>query len=152
MLKLTTLGGLSIQCQGEPVTELSPRKTEALLVYLACLGQPKAREVLAELFWEERAQEAAMTNLRGALSNLRRHLGPYLEITRDTASLKPEARVWLDCALLEEQLAGRQGEAVTLDTVEPVEEAVSLYQGDFLEGLYLRGCRGFEDWVVLQRE
>jgi DNA-binding SARP family transcriptional activator len=37
MLEISTLGGLSIRHDGEPVTGLASRKVEALLVYLACM-------------------------------------------------------------------------------------------------------------------
>jgi DNA-binding SARP family transcriptional activator len=90
VLEITTLGGLSIRHAGEPVTRLRTRKVEGLLVYLACTGRTQRREVLAELFWEERTQAQAMSNLRGALASLRKHLGPYVSITRDTVALNPE--------------------------------------------------------------
>ena len=82
-----------------------------------------------------------MTNLRGALSSLRKHLGDYLIITRDTVAMNPDAHVWLDAAALEEQLGSGR-----------TKEAVGLYQGDFLEGFFVRGCPGFEDWVSVERE
>jgi DNA-binding SARP family transcriptional activator len=118
LLEISTLGGLSIRLAGESVSGLASRKVEALLVYLACSGRAQRREVLAELFWEERTQSQAMSNLRVALSSLRKQLGPYVTITRDTVGVNPEKGVWLDMAELEAHLsAGR------------LEEAVALYQG-----------------------
>jgi DNA-binding SARP family transcriptional activator len=115
MLEILTLGGLVIRRDGESVTELVPRKVEALLVYLACTGRTHSREVLAELFWEERTQERSMGNLRVALTSLRKELGEYVTITRDRVSLNPEAAVWLDAAELEAKLsAGRTEEALDL--------------------------------------
>jgi DNA-binding SARP family transcriptional activator len=140
-LKISTLGGLSICLADEPVTGLASRKVEALLVYLACTGRAHPREVLAELFWEERAQSRAMANLRVALSSLRKHLDPYVIITRESVALNPGADVWLDVAELEKRLNAGQ-----------IEEAVGLYQGDFLAGFYVRGCPGFEDWAAVERE
>jgi WD40 repeat protein/DNA-binding SARP family transcriptional activator len=141
MLEILTFGGLVIRCDGEPVTERVPRKVGALLIYLAYTGRAQSREILAELLWEERTQERSLGNLRVALTSLRRELGEYVTITRDTVSLNPATTVWLDAAELEARLsAGR------------VEEALELYQGEFLDGFYVRGSRGFEDWLTLERE
>ena len=140
-LEISTLGGLAIRLAGEPVTKLKTHKVESLLVYLACTGRTHPRETLAELFWEERSQAQSMTNLRGALSSLRKHLGDYLIITRDSVAMNPDAQIRLDTAVLEENLSFGQ-----------IEEAVALYQGDFLEGFFVRGCPGFEDWVSVERE
>jgi DNA-binding SARP family transcriptional activator len=123
MLTITTLGGLSIRLDDEPVTGLASRKVEALLVYLACTGRPRPREVVAEMLWEERSQSQALANLRVVLSSLRKHLALYVTINRDTVALNPDADVWLDAAELEHKLAAGH-----------VEEAVALYHGDFLEG------------------
>ena len=56
------------------------------------------REVLAEMFWEERTQAQALSNLRVALDSLRQTGGRYVEITRETVGVRPRAR-----------LAGRAG-------------------------------------------
>ncbi|MGB6421188.1 MAG: hypothetical protein WBF05_05055, partial [Anaerolineales bacterium] len=139
-LEITALGGLSIKQDGEPITGLASRKAEALLVYLACTGKPQSREKLAELLWEERSQSRSLSNLRVVLSSLRKHLGKYITITRDTVTLNQAADIWLDTADLEEKLAAGQPEA-----------AVSLYKGDFLGSFYLRGAAQFEQWVMEER-
>jgi DNA-binding SARP family transcriptional activator len=38
MLEIRTFGGLHLFCDGEPIEELTSRKAEALLVYLAVTG------------------------------------------------------------------------------------------------------------------
>ena len=43
-LRITTLGGLSIQRDSKPVSGLASRKVEALLVYLACTGREQRRQ------------------------------------------------------------------------------------------------------------
>jgi DNA-binding SARP family transcriptional activator len=74
-LEISTLGGLSIRLDGQPVTRLKPRNSEALLVYLTRSGRPLAREVLAELLWDERTRERVLGNLRVMLHSLRKHPG-----------------------------------------------------------------------------
>ena len=141
MLEIATLGGLAIQRDGEAVTELVTRKAEALLVYLVCTGRAHPREVLAEMLWEERTPERALGNLRVALTSLRKHVDPYLNIQRDTVAANPEAGIRLDVAELEENLRGGQ-----------VEAALALCGGEFLQGFYLRGAAGFEEWASQERE
>ncbi|MCL7454449.1 MAG: hypothetical protein M8467_15535, partial [Anaerolineae bacterium] len=141
MLAISTLGLVTIEHDGEPVTGLETRKAEALLLYLACTGRVHSREVLAEMFWPERTSERSLGNLRVALSNLRKQVGEYLLIDRDTLSLDPEAGVWLDVAELETAL-----------TADQIERALDLYRGDFFEGFYLPDSPAFEDWSTLERE
>ena len=97
-LKIYTLGGLHFLLNGDGVEGLSTRKVQALALYLAATRRPQPREVLADLLWDERSQSRALTNLRVALSNLRKQLGPYFTISRDEASLNREAEVWFDAA------------------------------------------------------
>jgi DNA-binding SARP family transcriptional activator len=137
VLRINTLGGLTITRDGEPVTQLATRKVAVLLVYLACTERPHAREVLAELLWEERTPQRSLGNLRVALTSLRKHLGDYVLITRDTVAINPEAEVRLDVRSLEVYLRAGQ-----------IEAAVAQYQGEFLQGVYLRGALAFEEWVA----
>ncbi len=105
MLKIATFGGLYIREDDELVAGFASRKVEALLVYLACTGRPHSRELLADLLWDDRSQQQAMANLRVVLSSLRKQVGDYVAITRETAAINPEANVWLDVAQLESDLA-----------------------------------------------
>ena len=151
-LEITTLGGLQILVGGEPVTGFYSRKVEALLVYLACTGRPQSRDVLADLLWDDVTQSRAMGNLRVVLHNLREKLGPYVEITRTTVALNlgddPSTGsgqgVWFDVAELEDGLAS--------PAAEQVADALSLYQGDFLAGFYVRDCPRFEEWQLVEQE
>jgi len=140
MLEIRTFGGLQLTTGGQAITGLASRKAEALLVYLAVTGRPHSREILANLFWDERSQTQSMANLRTVLSSLRQNIGDYLEISRDYAGISPEAEVWLDLQEFEQQVGSAD-----------LEKAISIYQGDFLEGFFVRDCRGFEDWLHQER-
>ena len=146
LLEISALGGLSIKRAGAPVTGFASRKVEALFVYLLCARRAMPREVLAELLWDERSQTRALGNLRVALSSLRKLLGPYVEIARETVGLRPEANIWVDVSEIEDQGSLSSGD------VEKVEKEISYYKGDFLSGFQVRDSRGFENWVVLERE
>lgn len=152
-LELRTLGGLSILLAGQPLSGLASRKAEALLVYLACAARPLPREVLADLLWDDRTQQQAQANLRVLLSSLHKQLGEYVEITRETVAVNAQAGVWLDAAALEEKLAAVAGEGVdTPEKAGQVNEALTLYQGDFLQGFTIREARNFEAWSRPERE
>ena len=138
-LEIFTLGGLSIRRESQPISKLANRKAEALLVYLAITQKPQSREVLAELLWEERSQSQALSNLRVVLHRLRQDLDKYVTVTHDTAGISPA--VWVDVLEMQQKLASGQ-----------CEEAVALYQGDFLQGFYLRQARGFEEWATVERQ
>ncbi|MEM7114812.1 MAG: BTAD domain-containing putative transcriptional regulator [Chloroflexota bacterium] len=147
-LEIYTLGGLRIVRDGEPLTKLASRKVEGLLVYLACVGRSQPREVLAELLWDDFTQSRAMNNLRVVLSNLRKHVGDFVTITRESAAINLDANVWVDVVAFEKALS----EVREAENGMTNETAVSLYQGSFLDGFYTRDARGFNDWFSIERE
>src|SRR5215204_4710741 len=77
-LAIRTLGEVIIELRSTSLADVSPtspnfarvrfatRTVDALLVYLACHRQALGREALAELFWPERTQKQARSNLRVA--------------------------------------------------------------------------------------
>ena len=141
MLRVITLGGLRLELDGNPITPHLSRKAGALVAYLAVSGRQHRREEIAELLWQERSQSQSMANLRVILSNLRKHLGDYLSIRRDSVSINMEAEIWLDVAKLVEGL----------NTHNP-EDYLALYGGEFLEGIYLRKAADFEQRISHTRE
>lgn len=156
-LAITTLGGLSISLDGAPLGALASRKAEALLVYLACAGRPQARDVLAELLWDDLPAERARGNLSVLLTSLRQRLPGYLEIGRHSVALRPSGPFRLDVAdltaLAEPALAQAEpGGALPPSAVRQLEQALALYGGEFLHGFSLRDGRGFEEWVRAEQE
>jgi predicted ATPase/DNA-binding SARP family transcriptional activator len=152
-VEVFTLGEVRILKGGELVTGLKNRKAMALLIYLASTRRSQAREVLADLLWDERTQEQSLGYLRMVLSALRKALGRELLTGRESLALNPERSVWLDSAHLDDclrevRLQGR----VTDHTAQEVAQALALYGGDFLEGFYISEARGFEDWQLRERE
>ncbi len=156
-LNITTLGGLQVSQGGIPVADLALRKAEALFVYLACTRRPQPREVLADLFWDERSPAQSLGSLRMALSSLRARLAPYLIITRATVAFNYDRPHQLDVAELEQHLDaarsyGSRGDDLSPEAVRELEQAVALYRGSFLQGFYLRDASGFEEWMLMQQE
>jgi DNA-binding SARP family transcriptional activator len=143
-LQINSLGGVSLKIDGQPVTGLALRKAEALLIYLAMSGRAQPREVLTDLLWDDLPQERAMANLRVVLSSLRKSVGEFVDIGLDDVRLRPDANISFDVHHLE----------VALDTndSEDLRQALAHYQGEFLEGFFVRNANRFEEWAFLERE
>jgi len=156
-LEISTLGGLRIALGGQVVADIGSRKAEALLIYLACSRRPQPREVLADLFWDERTSPQALANLRWLLTRLTQHMAPYLLVTRAQVGMNPKARYRLDAADFEDYLqqaraSKPRGDSLAPHAVKLLEQAVSIYSGDFLQGFFVRESSGFEEWMLREQE
>jgi len=151
-LRLRFLGGATIIHGDTAVEGFISAKAQALLCYLAVTGRPHSRQALAGLLWGEMPEDAARTNLRQVLANLRRLVGPHLRITRHTAAFNREAPYWLDVEAFEAEV--RNGLPVEGQTWQPASlcSAAELYRGDFLAGFSVRDAPAFEEWVVVEQE
>ena len=153
LLRISLLGQVKIERNGAMVTDLASRKAEALLIYLICTRQAQPRSVLADLLWNERPQAQAMGNLRVLLSSLRQQLDTVLTITRQSVAFNQGYPHWVDAFALEAGLDSlTDGENLSSAAVTQAAEALTLYQGPFLHGFYLRDSQQFEAWQVVQQE
>lgn len=141
-LRLFLLGQPRILINDQPIPKLLV-KAQALLFYLALTPDGQSRETLAGLFWGDLPEENARTNLRTALSRLRRHLGNRLVATRQHVQLAWEDGLWVDVVQFEKGLAGKE--------TAVQRAAVALYRGEFLAGFYLRDAPAFEEWMLVTR-
>lgn len=152
-LRLTVLSTLSIEHDGKPVAELSLRKAQALLVYLAVTGQRESRQTLAGLFWSDVPEDLARTSLRTALAQIRKAVGPHVLADRDAISFDRERPHWVDVHFFEEACRRLQTELPCDDTERlRLHEAVTLYGDGFLVGFPETDAVLFEEWVLQQRE
>lgn len=156
-LEIHLLGGLQIRYNDHVVTNLVSRKAEALLAYLACHQRPYPRDVLADIFWENRTQTQAAGNLRVVLNSLRNTVEPFVIINRHMVAVNWQSDLWVD-ALAFEQLLGdftqTAGGKVELPTVmvDQMTKALALYQGEFLTGFFIRQAPQFDEWARIERE
>lgn len=155
MIKL--LGGVRITLEGEPVSGFPSAKTAALLIYLACHERPFSREILADLLWDDRPQKQAMANLRSILSSLRKLLGDYIIVTRNTVAFNHNCDAQIDIQAFWEALDSVEHHAhYDLEKcptcIQKLETAVSLYRGRFLEGFFIDDSTGFEEWILINHE
>lgn len=145
MIELRTLGTLELH--GTDGRELRPilqqPKRLALLVYLALAGARRfhRRDSLVALFWPELDGERARGALRRSLYFLRQSLGSAAIVGRgdEEVAVAPEALrtdvARFSAAIAEDRLA----------------DALELYRGDLLHGLYIRGAPDFEHWLEGER-
>ncbi|MCW5852125.1 MAG: tetratricopeptide repeat protein [Anaerolineae bacterium] len=163
-LSLCLLGGFRAELHGQPVTGFESNKVRALLAYLAVeAGRPHQRSALAGLLWPDQPEEAARTNLRHVLRQLRRtlddHAGAALLIQADqqTIAFRGDDQVMLDVArLLTAREASTRCNHTSFETcptcIARYREAAALYHGPFLAGLELPDSDLFGEWAVVQRE
>jgi DNA-binding SARP family transcriptional activator/predicted ATPase len=162
-LSIVTLGPLRMTLHGEPLRGFRTDKERALLVYLAIeAGRSHRREALVGLLWPHSPEEKARHALSQALTDLRRLLGDrdrtasptltFLETTRHTVELGAAREVWVDVhafdALTLPKILSPGGNGAR----ERLQQAVTLYQGSFLEGFSLPDAPAFEEWQLLRRE
>ena len=155
-LSLSLLGPFQVTLDGQPVTGFKSNKVRALLAYLAVeADRPHRREVLAGLLWPDWPDRDALSNLRYALSNLRRVIGdrtaepPFLLITRDTLQFNTSSDYWLDVTAFTEMV---EVDKTHPSAIDQLEQAVALYQGSFLEGFSVSDSPAFEKWALFTRE
>ena len=144
-LSITTFGDLSIQIDGEPITGME-RRSAALLVYLACTERNHARDVLAEMFWEEDTAAATRNRFRGILANVIKYVDPFVVSDRFTVAFDATRPSWWLDTVEFERCIGCSNQAA-----DELERAAELYQGDFLEGFYI-DSHAFDEWALLERE
>ncbi len=160
-LEIRLLGGFDVRRDGVEVRGFESRNGRALLAYLALLGPAgeTTRDRVSALLWPDEAESAGRQNLRQALYNLRRTLGDgelpaerrLIDAGRGVVRLNPEADCWLDVVDLRRAVAGGLNNG---DCRDPrlLDEAVRLYRGPLLEGLYVDSSPEFETWLLLEQE
>lgn len=157
-LAVYLFGAPRYELDGVPLA-LDHHKPTALLTYLLLTGQLHTRETLAALFWPEHGQ--ARTFLRNNLYIIRQALGKtgqqWLYTNRDLVVFQPDSDVWADVsafrhALLPCPTANHPDQYLCPICTARLEQAVTLYQADFLTGFTLRDCPDFDEWQFFQSE
>jgi DNA-binding SARP family transcriptional activator len=149
-LNIRLLGYPQVELDGVALGEelLRYQKAFSLLLYLALSGQPQSRLQLAELLWPDLDEQQGLAYLRGraGLTPLRKQLGSFLQIERQSIAFDGSGGYNLDVAQFQELL----GEAASL---EQLEAAVALYRDDFCSGFLPDGVSAeFELWLYRWRE
>lgn len=151
-LKICLLGRFILSAQPSPPSGLDSPRLQALLAYLALhRDAPLNRSQIAFLLWPESTEAQAHTNLRSLLHRLRGafpSVDQLLQIDRQTITWRPRVSWSLDVAAFQEALHAAhisEQEGETSAARAHLLEALRLYQGDLLPGLY-------DEWVLAERE
>lgn len=155
-LRLLLLGPPQIFLDDQPITGLSSSKARALLFYLAVSASssqqaeplPQSRDRIAALLWSELSNTKARQNLRTVLPELRRTLGDYLRIERNTIAFNSSLPYWLDVAEIRRTLS----RVDATSDLSARQDALALYRGEFLEGFHVQNAPAFEEWLLSERE
>jgi DNA-binding SARP family transcriptional activator len=147
-----------MQAEGNIIYGLETRKAEELLCYLLLYrDRPHPREHLADVLWGEISSSQSKNYLRKTLWQLQSGTDAIfqnsdcrriLSIDGEWIQVNSDSDIWLDTSVLEEaydHVRGRLGRVLTEDEAQSLEQAVSLYRGNLLEGWY---C----DWCLYERE
>ncbi|MGJ6965626.1 ATP-binding protein [Streptosporangium sp. G11] len=122
---------------GGRLVRIRSAKTRALLCYLATTPGARSRAELAGLLWGERPDANARGSLRLALSELRKDVGGWLDITRDHVGFRADDGCFVDYRQL---------------TRDPtVAGALRLWRGEFLDGLSFGDAPAFAGWLECER-
>lgn len=137
------LGSPSLTWCGRPF-QVARRQARALLYRLAGSLQAVPRQEIGFLFWADETESQARRNLNRLLSYLHASLpqGEMLLLGKNAVQVNPE---------LVQSDARRFERMCTNGSVESVQEAVTLYRGDFLEGFYLPNSPEYDFWLTEER-
>src|SRR5437870_5676742 len=166
VLRLAVLGPHQVFHEGRRLS-FALRKAQALLLYLAVEGGLHPRSQLAALLWPDSEPQGARTALRNALTLLRRLLADldpsapahsHLLREHELLGLDPQAPLALDLEVVQQAYHQAQRHS-TLPSqeqraalVSQVQHALALVRGPFLDGFWLRGESGFDQWVQQQQQ
>ena len=155
-LALHFLGTPLIERDGVPL-QVVRHKAVALLAYLALTRRRHARQDVATLFWPEGDVTKRAGSLRSVVWELNRSLGDdWLDADRTSIGLRARTSLWIDVERFEQLLdppwttegaSARTG----ADRARAI-EGVSIYRGDFLQGLTLRDSQELVQWQSSQAE
>ncbi len=148
-LSLRLIGEIRLQRGGETIALPASKRTRALLGFLASTASPQPRQLLCDLLWD--GPDDPRAALRWSLTKLRPLLNETeierLQADRERIVFSP-LEMAVDVQSLDQLLHG-DPEAATLDEIEA---AAALLQGEFLDGLDLPSCYRFHHWCLAERE
>jgi DNA-binding SARP family transcriptional activator len=159
-LAISLLGPFHATLGDQTASGFGGPAARALLAYLATEAREHTRRDLAGLLWPEQSEQVGLSNLRYALSDLRRVLKVAsqeppsygLIVTRESIRLDNATGPWLDVHEFERLCGPPVGPEEDAAECARLDRAIGLYRGPFMEGFGLPGSTVFEDWLFWTRE
>ncbi|MCK6551945.1 hypothetical protein L6R52_39300, partial [Myxococcota bacterium] len=140
-VEVRLFGAPSISVGGRTI-QVRRRKTRGLLFVLVAEADAPSREQLASVIWPELELDRALRALRGALAELRQHLGAET-LSSEGTTIAPRG-ITVDVRTLA-QARRAFLEDPTAERTQALERALELVRGPLLEGFDLDGER-FASW------
>ena len=148
-LSVRLLGEIRLQREGKAVVLPASKRTRGLLGFLIATATTHSRQTLCDLLWD--GPDDPRAALRWSLTKLRPLVNDagfeHLIADREHVSFSL-GRTDVDIRRISELL----GEAPEKAALVDLEEASSLLQGEFLDGLDLPSCYRFHHWCLAERE
>ena len=134
-LKLKLFGPPKVYVNQKDI-RFSFSKMEALLYYLAVMGEVN-RDEIAGILWGDKENQVARKNLRNTVYQANKIFEGDVIVSpsRSSLALNPDLDLHLDVQLFER---------------DPIRH-LNLYQGDFLEGFYVKDDEDFDQWASRKR-
>jgi DNA-binding SARP family transcriptional activator len=155
-LEIRLLGSFQVIYGEIHLAGFESNKVRALLAYLAVeMHRPHPRRKLSALLWPEFPETTALSNLRYALSDLRKVIRdhsahpPYLEISSQEIKFNVNSSSLVDVSAFERKCTLTRQNPLDFQNLN---QAAELYRGSFLEGFSIPESIAFEEWLVLKRE
>ena len=142
MLRINTLGGLSVWAGDNPITgpAVQPRRLAVLALLAGAGSRGITRERILRFVWPDTDEDRARRLLTQALYAIRRELGADDSIVGMQELRLNSQLVACDAAEFSEAIA--EGH---------LEQAAKLYGGPFLDGFRLAGAAELERWIEEER-
>ncbi len=156
-LHIQLFGEFSARSCEQVVEGLGPRRVQELFCYLLLhRHQRHSREGLASLLWSDVDTAQSKKCLRHVLWQLQTALNQctdtealnLLQVEPAAIRINAQADLWVDVDVFEQActaVKGIAGKNLEAHHIQSLREAVALYQGNLLEGIY-------EDWCQRERE
>jgi len=158
--KLDLLGSVRLTVETQAVQAGLWTKSLGLLAFLTEEKQSvHRREFLAELFWPNKSQKVAYTNLRQALNQIHKLvpcIDHVLDITAHSINFRSQCTMELDTVLFAD-LIGQTKQHLHADRsncafcVKQLNHAMDLYRGAFMQGYHVKEAVDFDEWLELKR-
>ena len=156
MLQIKLFGSGQATYFGRLLANLSTQQPYHLLCYFLLNARyPLLRDQIASVFWPESSTSISRKYLRNALWKLRQFfesvgadLDTYMLVSDESVAIRRASPYWLDVEVFEaavESCQDVQGQELEASQASLLADAIELYTGDLLEGVY-------SDWCLYERE
>jgi predicted ATPase/DNA-binding SARP family transcriptional activator len=149
-LTVQALGPLRISKDGTPLDReaWASAKPRELLLFLLCHPEGCTREQVGVAFWPEASAEQVRNSFHVTLHRLRKTMGGphWVTLSGDRYALDAGVTVEFDAATFEREVADGLARLKRDGDTAPLEAAIALYRGDFLEH------EAVGDWHVALRD